>query len=115
MGEAKGEPLKDQDWKKWADSAKLYIEGMKVVVKYLPTEGAMAEEIAEKLHEQNRHIVNLDFVRVSWIGKTEGREMAAVKGSVATPEMANFLLSQDLSMDFRRHPVEKFKKSIRKG
>jgi hypothetical protein len=110
-----GDNLQQQDWRKWAPSARPYTEEFEVVIRYLPVEGATAEEMVEKLYEQNLHITGLDFIRASWIGNPEGKERAALKASVSNPEMADHLLAEGLGLDFRRYPVEKFKKGTRRG
>lgn len=110
-----GDSLGQQDWSKWALSARPYTEEFEVVIRYLPVDGASAEEMVEKLYEQNHHITGLDFIRASWIGNTEGKERAALKASLPSPEMADYLLAEGLGLDFRRYPVEKFKKGTKRG
>ena len=86
-----------------------------MVIRYLPVEGATVEEMVEKLYEQNLHITGLDFIRASWVGNLEGKERVVLKVSLLTLEIVDYLLVEGLGLDFRRYPVEKFKKGTRRG
>jgi len=46
----RGEMIQNQDWRKWARSARPYVDGTEIIVKYLPVDNDISvEEIVDKL------------------------------------------------------------------
>ena len=69
----------------------------------------------DRLYEENTYIIELDIIRVLWIGNTERRERAALKISVFYFKISNYFISEGLKLDFRRYRVERFKKGTKRG